>query len=111
MFTNLILNARDAMFGGGTITLRTHVADNGDAIVVEVIGHGRRHPAENLKKVFDPFFTTKGVGNGTGLGLAVSYGIIQEHAGTIEVDSEPGTGTTFTLVFPLAAKQRQRAVS
>ncbi|MEO6654650.1 MAG: ATP-binding protein [Pyrinomonadaceae bacterium] len=111
VFTNLILNARDALFNGGTITLRTYAADD-DGVAVEVTDTGEGIPAENLTKVFDPFFTTKGVGNGTGLGLAVSYGIIQEHAGTIEVQSVEGEGTTFRLVFPTAQKAgRQRAVS
>ena len=111
VFTNLILNARDAMFSGGQITLRTY-DENGDGIAVEVTDTGEGIPAENLKKVFDPFFTTKGVGNGTGLGLAVSYGIIQEHNGTIEVQSVEGRGTTFRLVFPTAQKaERIRAVS
>ena len=99
VFTNLILNARDAMLGGGTITLRTIVPGDG-SVRVEVTDDGEGIPAENLSKVFDPFFTTKGVGNGTGLGLAVSYGIVQEHAGTIEVASVEGKGTTFTLMFP-----------
>ena len=111
VFTNLILNARDAMFSGGTITLKTSVDAAGD-VVVEVADTGEGISGENLKKVFDPFFTTKEVGNGTGLGLAVSYGIIQEHAGTIEVQSQEGDGTTFTLVFPTAQKAgRKRAVS
>ncbi|MFZ1700478.1 MAG: ATP-binding protein [Pyrinomonadaceae bacterium] len=109
VFTNLILNARDAMFAGGTITLKT-LSMNGDGVVIEVSDTGEGILAENLNKVFDPFFTTKGVGNGTGLGLAVSYGIVQEHAGTIEARSVPGEGTTFKLVFPPAGKrQRQRA--
>jgi PAS domain S-box-containing protein len=89
VFTNLILNARDAMFSGGTITLRTY-ANGSDTVVVEVIDTGEGISDENLTKVFDPFFTTKGVGNGTGLGLAVTYGIIQEHNGTIEVQSLVG---------------------
>lgn len=110
VFTNLILNARDAMFGGGQITLRTAVIDE-DEIVVEVADTGEGIPPENLNKIFDPFFTTKGVGNGTGLGLAVTYGIVQEHAGTIQVKSENGSGSTFKLSFPVASKQRQRAVS
>ena len=111
VFTNLILNARDAMFGGGTITLKTY-ANGHDTVVVEVIDTGEGIPAENLTKVFDPFFTTKGVGNGTGLGLAVSYGIIQEHNGTIEAHSLVGEGTTFRMVFPSATKAGQiRAVS
>ena len=112
VFTNLILNARDAMFNGGTITLRTTGADDIDGVVVEVSDTGEGIPAENLKKVFDPFFTTKGVGNGTGLGLAVSYGIIQEHAGTIEAQSKEGEGTIFRLVFPTAQQvQPKRAAS
>lgn len=109
VFTNLILNARDAMFAGGTVTLATSAA--GDAVGVEVADTGEGISAENLNKIFDPFFTTKGVGNGTGLGLAVTYGIVQEHAGTIEAQSELGIGTKFRLVFPAAGKQRQRAVS
>ncbi len=107
VFTNLILNARDAMFSGGTITLKTFVDNNGDA-VVEVSDTGEGIPAENLKKVFDPFFTTKEVGTGTGLGLAVTYGIVQEHAGTIDVRSQQGAGSTFKLVFPAAQKNGRR---
>lgn len=110
VFTNLIMNARDAMFDGGTITLNTESSDEGQ-IVIEVIDTGTGIDPENLKKVFDPFFTTKGVGNGTGLGLAVSYGIVQEHAGSIDVHSENGSGATFRLVFPAAGKRQQRAVS
>ncbi|HVF30181.1 MAG TPA: ATP-binding protein [Pyrinomonadaceae bacterium] len=110
VFTNLILNARDAMIGGGRITLTTDVNDAGE-VNIEVADTGEGISEENLNKVFDPFFTTKGVGNGTGLGLAVSYGIVQEHAGTIEVESEHGNGTTFKLSFPATSKQRQRAVS
>ena len=110
VFTNLILNARDAMFGGGTITLSTSTGPTGD-VIVEVADTGEGIPQENLSKVFDPFFTTKGVGNGTGLGLAVTYGIVQEHGGTIEVKSADGLGATFTITFPAAAKRRHRAVS
>jgi two-component system, NtrC family, sensor kinase len=109
VFTNLIMNARDAMFEGGTITLKT--ANGGKDVVIEVHDTGTGIEPENLKKVFDPFFTTKGVGNGTGLGLAVSYGIVQDHAGSIEAQSEKGEGTTFKLVFPAAGKRQQRAVS
>lgn len=111
VFTNLILNARDAMRESGTIKLRTY-SDNEDGVNIEVIDDGEGIPAANLKKVFDPFFTTKGVGNGTGLGLAVSYGIVQEHNGTIEAFSSEGEGTTFRLAFPAAKPQeRQLAVS
>ena len=112
VFTNLIINARDAMaFGGGTITLTTSFDDD-DQIVVEVTDTGSGIEPENLNKIYDPFFTTKCVGSGTGLGLAVSYGIVQEHAGNIETISEVGEGTTFRLVFPVVQKpQLQRAVS
>ena len=111
VFTNLIINARDAMFGSGTITLTTTCSSEGEAII-HVSDTGSGIEAENLNKIYDPFFTTKDVGSGTGLGLAVSYGIVQEHAGTIEATSEIGNGTTFRLAFPIAQKQqRQRAVS
>jgi PAS domain S-box-containing protein len=109
VFTNLILNARDAISSGGRIALITLVNDG--EVNIEVSDTGEGISEENLNKIFDPFFTTKGVGNGTGLGLAVSYGIVQEHAGTIEVQSEDGNGTTFRLSFPATSKQRQRAVS
>ena len=110
VFTNLILNARDAMDGGGKITLRTIFIEP-DEIKIEVADTGIGIAPENLGKIFDPFFTTKGVGNGTGLGLAVSYGIVQEHGGTIQAFSETGRGTTFVLSFPTAAKNLRRAVS
>jgi two-component system, NtrC family, sensor kinase len=110
VFTNLILNARDAMLAGGTITLMTGLNQNGE-VAIEVSDTGSGISPENLSKIYDPFFTTKGVGSGTGLGLAVSYGIVQEHAGSIDVTSKIGEGTTFQLVFPQFQKQRQRAVS
>ena len=109
VFTNLILNARDAMISGGRITLETKA--NGDNEVhVSVIDTGEGIPPENLTKIFDPFFTTKGVGNGTGLGLAVTYGIVQEHGGTIEARNGD-EGTVFLLSFPATRRNRQRAVS
>jgi signal transduction histidine kinase len=110
VFTNLIINARDAMFESGKIILETSF-ENDRQIVIKVIDTGTGIEADNLNKIFDPFFTTKGVGSGTGLGLAVSYGIVQEHAGTIEVSSENGQGTTFRLVFPVAQNILKRAVS
>lgn len=110
VFTNLILNARDAIFDGGIITLLTKI-DGEDSVVIEVSDNGIGIEPENLGKIYDPFFTTKGVGSGTGLGLAVTYGIVQEHSGTIETTSEVGEGTTFRLEFPVAQKRRKRAVS
>lgn len=110
VFTNLIINARDAILDGGKITLTTAITDDNE-VIIEVSDTGEGISPENLSKIYDPFFTTKGVGSGTGLGLAVSYGIVQEHGGSIEVESELGKGTKFQLSFPAAFKQRQRAVS
>jgi two-component system NtrC family sensor kinase len=97
VFLNLFLNAKDAMVGGGVLTITTG-ARNSD-VVIEVADTGSGISVEHLKKIYDPFFTTK-TGRGTGLGLSVSYGIIQEHSGKIDVESQPGQGTRFTLEFP-----------
>jgi PAS domain S-box-containing protein len=102
VFLNLFLNARDAMPGGGMIEVRT-AAYNG-SIEVEVTDTGSGIPPEHLHRIFDPFFTTKSTGKGTGLGLSVSYGIIKEHAGKVDVRSTPGKGTSFRLEFPAAKK-------
>jgi PAS domain S-box-containing protein len=98
VFFNLILNARDAMPRGGWLTLQTRADD--DAVVVEVKDTGEGIRREDIKRIYDPFFTTKGIGRGTGLGLSVSYGIVQEHGGAIFVDSAPGQGTTFQVALP-----------
>lgn len=102
VFLNLFLNAKDAMPSGGMIEVRS-CAHNG-TVEVEVTDTGIGIQRENLARVFDPFFTTKATGRGTGLGLSVSYGIIKEHAGKIEVRSTPGKGTSFRLEFPAARK-------
>jgi two-component system NtrC family sensor kinase len=99
IFTNLILNARDAILEGGRITLFTASTDE-DTIVIEIADTGMGIAPENVAKIYDPFYTTKGVGRGTGLGLAVSYGIVQEHSGHIAVESMPGKGTTFRITLP-----------
>jgi signal transduction histidine kinase len=110
VFTNLLLNARDAIPDGGKISLRTRVADDG-SLMVEVADDGIGIAPENVAKIYDPFYTTKGVGRGTGLGLAVSYGIVQEHSGHIGVESTPGHGTTFRIALPSAqARARLQAV-
>ena len=95
VFTNLILNAIQAMPDGGKLTLRTSLVD--DQIRVDVQDTGCGISRENLRKLFTPFFTTKEKGKGVGLGLAVVHGIIQRHQGTIEVQSEVGKGSTFTI--------------
>lgn len=100
VFTNLILNSRDAMPNGGRITLVTRQTNDG--VEIEVADNGSGIEPENLSKIYDPFFTTKEVGKGTGLGLAVTYGIVQEHSGEIRVTSRPGEGTTFNLILPVA---------
>lgn len=98
VLSNLVLNAIQAMPPqGGQVTLR--VAPSG-SVTVEDTGVGI--PAESLAKIFDPFFTTKGIGEGTGLGLSVSYGIVHDHDGAIDVDSVVGRGTRFTVQLPLA---------
>jgi PAS domain S-box-containing protein len=102
VFLNLFINARDAMPQGGMLEVRTW-AHNG-SVEVEVTDTGVGIPRELLARIFDPFFTTKATGRGTGLGLSVSYGIIKEHAGTIDVRSTPGKGTSFHLEFPVARK-------
>ncbi len=107
VFMNLILNARDAMPGGGSLTLETENSDH--MLIVRVRDTGIGIAAENIAKIYDPFFTTKSVGQGTGLGLAVSYGIVQEHGGRIFVDSAPGRGTTFTIKIPSRYRRLQVA--
>jgi two-component system NtrC family sensor kinase len=98
----LAANAFDAMGDSGTLSIVAHNSD--DKVVVEVSDTGVGIPAENLAKIFEPFFTTKEIGRGTGLGLAVCYGILTEHGGTLDVQSTLGTGTTFTITLP-AIKQ------
>jgi signal transduction histidine kinase len=100
VFLNLILNARDAMLSGGTIELRSWAEGSGARIEVSDTGHGIA--PENLHKIYDPFFTTKAARKGTGLGLSVTYGIIQEHGGSIEVFNRRDGGATFRVELPLA---------
>ncbi|MFQ5903637.1 MAG: sensor histidine kinase [Candidatus Binatia bacterium] len=97
VFMNLLNNARDAMPEGGTITLRTY--PNGSYLVAEVQDTGTGIPDNLLGRVFEPFFTTKDLGKGTGLGLSVTYGIIKNHGGKIEVESSPGHGSLFRLML------------
>jgi len=92
---NLILNAIQAMPEGGRLTLRTSAGDS--QLKMEVQDTGCGISQENMRKLFTPFFSTKGKGKGVGLGLPVAYGIIQRHQGKIEVESEEGKGTTFTI--------------
>lgn len=100
VLTNLIFNALDASPGGGEITIRTE--DDGDFLTLSVSDNGVGMDEHTRKRVFEPFFTTKGDA-GTGLGLSVTWGILQRHNCEPEVESEPGTGTTFKLAFPLTS--------
>ncbi len=101
VLSNLIMNALQAMVRG-TVRVRVGVAVRADHRLgsVEVEDEGCGIPADDLPRIFDPFFTTKGVGEGTGLGLSVSYGIVRDHDGTIEVTSEPKRGSRFTVLLP-----------
>ena len=107
VISNLILNAIQAMSRGGTIRLHAELAPGQGALVVEDDGPGIAPDA--LPHIFEPFFTTKGVGEGTGLGLSVSYGIVRDHGGTIEVESTRGHGARFTVLLPLLATPRSVA--
>jgi len=102
VFLNMIVNAADAMEGKGTLTLTTRNApeNNQDFVEVEFRDTGPGIPKENLEKLFEPFFTTKPVGKGTGLGLAVSHGIIQEHGGKIAVTTKLNEGSSFVIKLP-----------
>jgi signal transduction histidine kinase len=105
---NLLTNSRDAMEGGGEIRIETGPSPGRPGwlrLVVADTGSGIA--PEHFPKIFDPFFTTKA--DGTGLGLSVSYGIIQDHGGTVDVQSEPGKGTTFILTFPSVGSPSEEA--
>jgi len=100
VFVNLSLNACEAMPNGGTLLVSTSCEDG--SVVIKVTDTGCGINSAHLDQVFEPFFTTKPVGKGTGLGLSVSYGIVQQHGGSLDVESEEGKGTTFTILLPAA---------
>ena len=103
VFVNILINAKHAIKEKGEITITTFV-ENGN-IVIQFTDTGAGIPEENLDKVFDPGFTTKGVGVGTELALSICYQIIQEHKGRVEVDSQVGQGTTFTITIPVNLRE------
>jgi two-component system NtrC family sensor kinase len=98
VFLNLFLNAMDAMPGGGTLKIAATHQEGFVQVAIQDTGAGI--PREDLDKVFEPFFTTKEAGEGTGLGLSVSYSIVEKHGGRLKVESQPGRGTTFTVMLP-----------
>ena len=102
VFLNLLVNAAQAIEGKGVICISTH--DLGEWVQIDITDNGSGIPAENLEKIFEPFFTTKEVGKGTGLGMSISYEIIQKHGGDIQVASEVGQGTTFSITLPVIGK-------
>ncbi len=105
---NLLMNAHHAVGREGTIRITTRLMPNGQQACIRVEDSGPGIEAKNLTRIFDPFFTTKPTGQGTGLGLSVSYGIIKNHGGDIWAESTPGQGAAFIIVLPLPADQRGR---
>lgn len=103
VFINLLVNASQAMEDRGKISIKTY-RENG-SVCIDVADTGKGISEEHLKKVFDPFFTTKPVGQGTGLGLSVSYEIIKKHGGEMKVQSRIGEGTTFTVMLPITQSE------
>ena len=105
VFINLIMNAKHAVEGGGMIKITTRFDRQHDRLFILVADTGRGIEKKNLSRIFDPFFTTKPTGEGTGLGLSVSYGIIKNHGGDIAVDSQIGKGSIFTITLPVGPQQ------
>jgi len=104
VFMNLMINAAEAMTDGGALSLTTCFGLNEKYIEIEVKDTGHGISIEDMDRIFNPFFTTKDVGHGVGLGLAISYGIVKEHNGEIDVESEVGKGTTFIVSLPVIVK-------
>lgn len=104
VLTNLLTNAIQAMPDGGNVqvSVERQAADDGDRVCVRVTDEGEGIQQADIQRVFEPFYTTKDVGQGTGLGLSIAYGIVKEHGGEIEVQSQPDTCTTFVVSFPAA---------
>ena len=109
VFMNLLMNAKQAMTGQGRIKISTDYHSSRNQVNVTVADSGAGIPPKILEKIFDPFFTTKPTGEGTGLGLSVSYGIIKDHHGEINVQSTPGKGSTFIITFPVTLDEQENS--
>jgi two-component system NtrC family sensor kinase len=106
VFLNLVANARDAMPDGGTLSVTTTADD--ENVKIEMADTGSGIEEEHLKKIFDSFFTTKDSVKGVGLGLSVCYGFIKDHGGDIDVKSKVGSGTTFSITFPIFQQSAEK---
>jgi len=107
VFMALMLNAMDAMDARGTLTVRTRPSDQrADEVVIAFSDTGTGIPGQDIQKIFEPFYTTKPQGRGTGLGLSICYGIVSDHRGRIEVDSQLGRGSTFRVILPVGEDPR-----
>jgi len=107
VFMNVLVNAMQAIVDEGTITIRTEYLPDNHDVRISITDTGRGMPEEIRTKIFEPFFTTKDVGEGTGMGLSITHGIIQKHSGRIEVESLPNQGTTFQIILPIQANIQQ----
>ena len=110
---NLVLNGAEATHGreARRLAIRTRAAEGGGAVLLSVEDNGEGVKPENLARIFDPFFTTKTEGKGVGLGLAVSFGIVQAHGGDIAVTSRPGEGAAFTVTLPISGNPEEPALA
>ena len=109
VWMNLLVNAAQAVADNGKVTIATRLV--GDNVVVEIADNGGGIPDDLITKIFDPFFTTKPVGDGTGLGLSTSYGIIEKHGGKILVQSKPNKGATFVVSIPISQTTKKQTIS
>jgi len=105
LLVNLVQNGIDSISGKGEVKICARILNSGDSIELKVIDTGCGIPRENLSKIFTPFFTTKKMGKGTGLGMAIAYGVVKMHSGDISVESEEGKGTTISIRLPVEREE------
>jgi signal transduction histidine kinase len=107
LFMNIILNAAQAMQGKGKLKVRTFRETDRNNICIEISDSGPGIPPDILPRIFEPFFTTKEEGDGTGLGLSLAYGIVENHRGQIKAHNKPDGGAVFMITFPVVARDDQ----